>query len=1056
MAVLKDLIVHGRSRFINGAQFNTINAESIGATEGIFNKLIATTLEAKEATIDDLTATNATIVGLLDVQGEMHTKSWSNSNIATIDGNFYITPTVVSADGADVTASGYTPTGTLTYSSGNYTQMTIAGTFDTSQLTLDDVLSIDWPANSYVIITGEVSVGKEWYPLGTIRGKLGVSIAKGTGAAAKSITIVPIGTQIISGEVGNVSLTDGNGHKPSTLEAIRIAISETSGASLNSLKLRKIKISMTSRASGNDQYALGIYMTAMGSNKKTFLDIYGGSNKNGENVSQTINNITYQSGALAIPTVRIGNLLGLPMVGGVTPKGWGIYTNNGFFTGTIVARQGKIGNGNAAWTIGNDSNTGAAYIYTGNLGASPSAYVSTGYGTISIANSGALTGNKKWVFTAGDKFGVTNEGDLYASNATINGDIVAQSLTIGSGANAYSGIAAINISGYSIEIEVVDIAGSTNTKKLIPHLYHNGMNADSEVTDVTKFLWYIDNNMSMPGAAGLSPDGYIIGEYGHTYKVIYDFGDGVVGSGSAIQTRTVDPSKYITRIDANGITIHPETQNGNSSIRLDGNGMELFNSSNESIARYGNTAKIGLDASSRFLINASSLQAYNNNNQLYFEVNANGLSWGSNTAATTTQVNAAAQTASKYITAVDQNGIKVHAENGTNVNYSLINGEGLEVFQGTSASDTKSVAKFGSTARIGKETGANTKLSNASIIMFDGQSPILQMSSTGATAQKIDIYKSRESTSTGSSGSFDVDFSDSSVAYVLYIYHNNHIIRSIRVSSSTPTISSSTQSTSVRYDSNTTVSVRTTVGYTKYTESGSYSISISISGVSAENVRVSKMVVLKYYIGEAPYLSFGSRDESKNKGAYSATFGAQLSGQQEDQFVIGKYNDNKTDTVLEIGNGTDNAHSNALTVDWDGNVEAAGEVAGVVHTYGAITGGTWSSKSIGTGSTWKELANFTIPEDGVWLLIAELIYASNATGHRTMTIATSSATSGVGIYTDRRQAVNSTETPLRVVAVVQGNTKYYVNTYHGASTAISCQGRYTAFKIGNGVNKIGG
>lgn len=416
----------------------------------------------------------------------------------------------------------------------------------------------------------------------------------------------------------------------------------------------------------------------------------------------------------------------------------------------------------------------------------------------------------------------------------------------------------------------------------------------------------------------------------------------------------------------------------------------------------------------------------------------------------------AGETASKYITAVDQNGIKVHAENGTNVNYSLINGEGLEVFQGTSVSDTKSVAKFGSTARIGKETGSNTELSNTSIIMFDGQSPILQMSGTGATTRKIDIYKSFESTSAGSSRTFNVDFSDSSATYALYIYHNNQIISSLAVSSSMPTISPHTSSKSIRYDSSTTVSVSTTVGYTKYTGSGQYSASITISGVSAENVRASKMVVFKYYTGEAPHLSFGSRDESKNKGAYSATFGVQLSGQQEDQFVIGKYNDNKTNTVLEVGNGTDNAHSNALTVDWDGNVEAAGEVAGVAHTYGAITGGTWSSKSIGTGSTWKELANFTIPEDGVWLLIAQLIYASNATGQRTMTIATSSATSGVGIYTDRRQAVNGAETPLRVVILVQGNTKYYVNTYHGASTALTCQGRYTAFKIGNSVNKIGG
>ena len=198
-----------------------------------------------------------------------------------------------------------------------------------------------------------------------------------------------------------------------------------------------------------------------------------------------------------------------------------------------------------------------------------------------------------WRQIIGNKFGVDKAGNLYAAGAHIDGDIVAQSLTIGSGANAYSGIAAINISGYSIEIEVVDIAGSTNTKKLIPHLYHNGMNADSEVTDVTKFLWYIDNNMSVPGAAGLSPDGYIIGEYGHTYKVIYDFGDGVVGSGSAIQTRTVDPQKYITRIDANGITIHPETQNGNSSIRLDGTGLTIYDSNGAYLAKYGSTITLG-------------------------------------------------------------------------------------------------------------------------------------------------------------------------------------------------------------------------------------------------------------------------------------------------------------------------------------------------------------------------------------------------------------------------------------------------------------------------------
>lgn len=46
------------------------------------------------------------------------------------------------------------------------------------------------------------------------------------------------------------------------------------------------------------------------------------------------------------------------------------------------------------------------------------------------------------------------------------------------------------------------------------------------------------------------------------------------------------------------------------------------------------------------------------------------------------------------------------------------------------------------------------------------------------------------------------------------------------------------------------------------------------------------------------------------------------------QTAIGQYNDNQSTSAFEIGNGTaDNARSNALTVDWSGNLEAAGDIA---------------------------------------------------------------------------------------------------------------------------------
>lgn len=70
-------------------------------------------------------------------------------------------------------------------------------------------------------------------------------------------------------------------------------------------------------------------------------------------------------------------------------------------------------------------------------------------------------------------------------------------------------------------------------------------------------------------------------------------------------------------------------------------------------------------------------------------------------------ITGAGQTASKYITAVDSNGIKVHAENNPDLNYTKINAEGMELYK-----DNSSIAKFGSTARIGTTNGARLEIKN--------------------------------------------------------------------------------------------------------------------------------------------------------------------------------------------------------------------------------------------------------------------------------------------------------------------------------------------------------
>jgi phage minor structural protein len=108
-------------------------------------------------------------------------------------------------------------------------------------------------------------------------------------------------------------------------------------------------------------------------------------------------------------------------------------------------------------------------------------------------------------------------------------------------------------------------------------------------------------------------------------------------------------TNYITKIDNNGIFISPESQNpttssqGNS-VLINASGMNIYKGS-VSVASFGDTARVGKANSSRFLMNATSLQAYNSSNAKYFEVSANGISFGTNTVASTSYADSKANTA---------------------------------------------------------------------------------------------------------------------------------------------------------------------------------------------------------------------------------------------------------------------------------------------------------------------------------------------------------------------------------------------------------------------------
>lgn len=152
---------------------------------------------------------------------------------------------------------------------------------------------------------------------------------------------------------------------------------------------------------------VGIRMSAIGNaNSAPYVDIWGSKSNSDPDTIYTI------------PSVRLGYLDGLKC-GTYDCVGYGLYADNVYLNGTIVSNSGTIGGFNITTNA----------LSNGAWGTDKSVLMCTGTDTAkSVGGSSAISG---WCFTAGSKFGVTTNGDLYASNANISGTINASKGTIG-------------------------------------------------------------------------------------------------------------------------------------------------------------------------------------------------------------------------------------------------------------------------------------------------------------------------------------------------------------------------------------------------------------------------------------------------------------------------------------------------------------------------------------------------------------------------------------------------------------------------------------------------
>lgn len=209
-----------------------------------------------------------------------------------------------------------------------------------------------------------------------------------------------------------------------------------SGSDVGDLKMMMYEVNKIVNGTAKNR-PIGILLSSYGENKKPCIDIYNGDIEDGS------------------PVARMGYLNGLPSINGVSPTGYGFYAaGNAYFSGTLVSSSGKIGGFEISqYKMVNDSGNGDI---------------------IGICS----TGGQEWaIWTGASKgidapFHVGHNGYLYASNATIAGNITATSGKIG-GCDISNGklvVPSANISG-KLNASQIQIGDFTNYSDLTVDTY---------------------------------------------------------------------------------------------------------------------------------------------------------------------------------------------------------------------------------------------------------------------------------------------------------------------------------------------------------------------------------------------------------------------------------------------------------------------------------------------------------------------------------------------------------------------------------------------------------
>ena len=190
-----------------------------------------------------------------------------------------------------------------------------------------------------------------------------------------------------------------------------------------------------------------------------------------------------------------------------------------------------------------------------------------------------------------------------------------------------------------------------------------------------------------------------------------------------------------------------------------------------------------------------------------------------------------------------------------------------------------------------------------------------------------------------------------------------------------------------------------------------------------------------YYTDATGTWSHAEGNASKATGQASHASNLNTIADQQAQTAVGSYNTaNNVGNLFVVGNGNYNARSDAFTVDWSGNVEAAGSIT--VNNHSSSIGTTKIARPTSAVSaarvTYVELCHFTL-EPGVWIIVAYVRWPNNSNGYRLANVATTSQSTSSNVLIP---AVNGNVTSTQFTRIVEptANTTYYLNAYHNSTT----------------------